>query len=92
MIASFQHKGLRRFFETGSVAGIQPAHAKRLSTLLGLLNAASEAADMDLPGLRFHALKGFRPTRWSVQVSGNWRLTFELSNGNAHVVDYEDYH
>ena len=70
MIASFQHKGLRRFFETGSVAGIQPAHARRLGMLLNLLDTAQVPADMDLSGLRLHALKGFRPTRWSVYVSG----------------------
>lgn len=92
MIASFRHKGLKRFYETGSVAGIQPAHARRLRFLLELLATAFDIADMDLPGLRLHPLKGFAPTRWSVEVSGNWRLTFELRHGLARVVDYEDYH
>ena len=49
-------------------------------------------ADMDLPGYRLHALKGKSSGRWSIRVSGNWRLTFEFRNGNVHGLDYEDYH
>lgn len=30
--------------------------------------------------------------RWSITVNGNWRITFEFENGNAFVLDYEDYH
>ena len=48
--------------------------------------------DMDLPGYRLHPLKGRMKNRWSIWVSGNWRLTFEFQDGNAHAVDYEDYH
>lgn len=92
MIVSFRHKGLRRFFETGDLAGIQPAHAKRLRHLLGVLIAATRTDNMDLPGFRLHLLKGRTPPRWSVYVNGNWRLTFEFENGNARAVDYEDYH
>ena len=25
-------------------------------------------------------------------VNGNWRVTFEFENGNAFILDYEDYH
>lgn len=46
---------------------------------------------MDLPGLRLHELKGNRSGVWSVTVSGNWRVTFRFVNGDAEVVDYEDY-
>ncbi|WP_307184375.1 MULTISPECIES: type II toxin-antitoxin system RelE/ParE family toxin [unclassified Duganella] len=47
---------------------------------------------MDQPGLAFHLLKGMKNPRWSIKVNGNWRLTFEFKNGNAYVIDYEDYH
>ncbi len=60
--------------------------------MLAALDSAHVIADMDLPGFRLHALKGLIPQRWSVSVSGNWRITFEFRNGNAYVVDYEDYH
>ena len=92
MIQSFRHKGLGRFYETGSVAGIQPNHAKRLRMLLAALDTAVNIQDMDVPGFRLHRLKGKDSERWSVRVSGNWRLTFEFRDGQAHVVDYEDYH
>jgi hypothetical protein len=58
MIKSFRHAGIKRFFETGSKAGIQPKHAKRLRLQLSRLDAATVPADMDLPGWRFHSLKG----------------------------------
>ncbi|MCL1484220.1 MAG: type II toxin-antitoxin system RelE/ParE family toxin [Marinobacter sp.] len=92
MIRSFKHKGLAKFFKSGSIAGIQAAHAKRLRLILGRLNAASDAKDMDLPGLRLHELSGNRAGIWSVMVSGNWRMTFRFEDGDAEIVNYEDYH
>ncbi|WP_110691532.1 type II toxin-antitoxin system RelE/ParE family toxin [Salinicola halophyticus] len=92
MIRSFKHKGLAKFFESGSTAGIQAAHAKRLRLILGRLNAATGAEDMDLPGLRLHKLSGNRTDVWSVTVSGNWRVTFRFEDGDAEIVNYEDYH
>lgn len=92
MIRSFKHKGLARFFETGSKAGIQSAHAERLRLILGRLNAAVKVEDMGLPGLRLHPLKGERKGIWAVWVSGNWRVTFRFVGADAEVVDYEDYH
>ena len=58
MIQSFQQKGLRRFFESGSVAGIQPHHMKRLRMLLAALDTARSIDDMIVPGIRLHDLKG----------------------------------
>ena len=92
MIQSFRHKGLRKFFESGSAAGIQPHHAKRLRMLLTALDTAQSLEDMNVPGFRLHPLKGSEQGRWSVWVNGNWRLTFEFKDGHAYVLDYEDYH
>jgi proteic killer suppression protein len=33
-----------------------------------------------------------RGINYAIWVSGNWRMTFEFENGDAYVVDYEDYH
>jgi proteic killer suppression protein len=60
VIRSFKNKGLARFFEAGSKAGIQAQHADRLRLILGRLSAASAPEDMGLPGLRLHQLKGPR--------------------------------
>ena len=92
MIQSFRHKGLRRFFESGSAAGIQAKHAKRLRMLLAALDTAQIIGDMDVPGFNLHPLKGQGKGRWSVWVNGNWRVTFEFRDGHAYVLDYEDYH
>ena len=92
MIKSFKHKGLEKFFTTGSTAGIQANHERRLEERLQALHTASVIDDMDLPGWRLHELKGNRAGLWAVNVSGNWRIVFEFVSGNAHVVNYEDYH
>lgn len=92
MIKSFQHKGLETFFRTGSKAGVQPAHAKRLRLQLAKLDSANTARDMDLPGWRFHLLKGELKDHWAVWVDKNWRMTFGFENGHAVRVDYRDYH
>ncbi|CEP37563.1 MULTISPECIES: type II toxin-antitoxin system RelE/ParE family toxin [unclassified Halomonas] len=70
----------------------EAAHAKRLRLILGQLNVASDANDMDLPGLRLHELPGKRSGIWSVTVSGNWRVTFRFEDVDAEIVNYEDYH
>ena len=64
----------------------------RLRILLAALEPSHVIGDMDIPGLRLHALKGVQRGRWSVWVDGNWRLTFGFHGGHAHAVDYEDYH
>lgn len=92
MIRGFAHKGLERFFVTGSQAGIQPRHANRLRLILAQLHQARVISDMDIPTLRLHELKGTRSGTWAVTVQANWRITFRFENGDAEVVDYEDYH
>ena len=92
MIKSFEHKGLRRYYETGSKSGIQAKHEVRLRLQLSALDTARGIDDMDVPGYWLHPLKGRAKKRWSIWVSGNWRLTFEFRDGNAYVLDYEDYH
>jgi plasmid maintenance system killer/proteic killer protein, relE/parE family protein, cytotoxic translational repressor of toxin-antitoxin stability system len=92
MIKSFKHKGLQKFFETGSKAGIQAAHAARLRVQLTALQSAACPANMDAPGWNLHPLSGNLQNHWSVKVNGNWRMTFKFENGHAEVVDYQDYH
>lgn len=92
MILSYRHKGLKKFAESGSKAGIQPKDAERLRRLLTALDVASQAGDMNAPGNNLHSLKGDLEGHWSVTVSGNWRLTFAFEGENAILVDYQDYH
>lgn len=92
MIRSFRHKGIERFFLTGSKAGIQPGHAARLRDRLAALNAATKPEHMDIPGWKFHALGGSLAGHWAVSVNANWRLTFTFVEEDAVLVDYQDYH
>lgn len=92
MIVSIKHKGLREFYESGVTRKIQTNHIPRLRLMLAALESSQVIDDMDLPGYRLHLLKGKMKNRWSVSVSGNWRLTFEFKEGNVYLLDYEDYH
>lgn len=92
MIKSFVHKGLEDFYYTGTTKGIQAKHAARLRRLLDQLQYATTPDDMDFSGSGLHQLKGKLKKHWSVQVSGNWRMTFRFEDGHAYVVGYQDYH
>lgn len=92
MIRTFRHKGLRQLFETGRSRGVSAGLTRRLLRQLDFLNRAGSPQDMNLPGYRLHELKGDRKGTWSVTVSGNWRLTFTFTEGDAGDVDLEDYH
>lgn len=93
MIKTFQHKGLKAFFDTGSMAGIQAVHAPRLAAILRRLNEISNATSMNVPGWGLHPLKGRElKGHFSVKVSGNWRITFKFDGTDAVLVDYQDYH
>lgn len=93
MIKTFRHKGLKAFFDKGSMAGIQAAHAQRLAAMLQRLNETSNAQGMNLPGWKLHPLKGRELKGYfSVWVNGNWRMTFTFEGTDAVLVDYQDYH
>jgi len=92
MIKSFRHKGLQRFFEKGSKAGIQSQHERRLRLMLSRLDDATQAKDMDAPDWKLHILKGDRKGQWAVWVDGNWRLTFAFEGNDAILANYQDYH
>ena len=78
--------------KSGSLAGIQAAHAPRLARQQSALDAASSPEDMNRPGWGCHSLKGDLAGHWSVSVNENWRLTFTFENSDAILVDCQDYH
>jgi proteic killer suppression protein len=92
MIKSFKHKGIEKFYLSGSTKGIQAKHANKLRMQLIALDTAYHIEDLDIPGYRLHQLKGSLKGLWSITVNANWRITFEFSDGNAYIVNYEDYH
>ena len=72
---------------TGSKVGIQAKHALKLRRILGLLDVATKFQDIDLPGLRLHALTGKQQGFYSVWVNGNWRIVFRFVNNDVELVD-----
>lgn len=92
MIKSWKHKGLKLFYETGSLKGIQSKHQVRLTIILQRLDAAIKFDDLDLPGMKFHKLKGNRKGYYSVAVNGNWRVIYKFEGNHAVLIDYLDYH
>ena len=92
MIRSFRSKALRRFLEQGNVSKLSVPNVRRLETILARLDGAMVPEDLNLPGYRFHGLKGKDKGRYAVDASGNWRLTFGWDDKDAIDVDLEDYH
>ncbi len=92
MIRTFKHKALERYFCSSSTKGLDSRMLPKLTRLLDRLEAATKPDDMDLPGYRFHPLKGNREGYFSVMVTANWRLTFRFEGEDAFDVNLEDYH
>ncbi|MBK5293306.1 MAG: type II toxin-antitoxin system RelE/ParE family toxin [Acidobacteriia bacterium] len=91
MIGGFRHKGLEEIHLTGKTRRIGADYVSKCVRILQLLEAAAQPNDLNIAGFRFHCLRG-NPQRWSVRMTGNYRITFGWSGENALDVDLEDYH
>ena len=92
MIESFQHKGLRLFFENDDSSKLQPHHIEKIRRILYRLDEAQSIEEMDLVGWKLHQLSGNLKGFWSVKVNGNYRIIFRFNNGRVDDVNYIDYH
>lgn len=92
MIKSFQHKGLRLFYEDEDPRKLPAAHIARIRNVLTRLEFAASLDDIGIPGSRLHPLSGKYDGFYAVNVSGNWRIIFRFEDGDAYDVDYLDYH
>jgi proteic killer suppression protein len=90
VIKSFRSKALRRFAEKGDASKLPVQNGDRVRRILARLDTAKVPADMNLPGFYFHTLQG--AARYSVRVTGNWRITFAWDGKDATEIDLEDYH
>ena len=92
-LRSIHHKGLKRLIEENDGRGIR---ADLLDRTRKILTAVLVAEDVDgvqgPPGWRMHQLAGDRSGTWSISVSGNWRITFDIDGGAVSNLDLEDYH
>jgi proteic killer suppression protein len=92
MIKTFKSKALSDLWSNGKARKIDARLRGRILIRLDRLDVAARADEMDVPGFDFHALKGFKPIRYTVHVNGPWCITFEFENGDAHRVDFEQYY
>jgi toxin HigB-1 len=92
MIRSFRSKALKRLAEQGDASKLSVSNVRRVETIIARLDGAMAPEDLNLPGYRFHGLKGKDKGRYAVDASGNWRITFAWDGRNAIDVDLEDYH
>jgi proteic killer suppression protein len=92
MLRTFRSKALRRFVEQGDASKLSVPNVRRVERILEQLDEATEPEQMNSPGLRFHGLKGKDKSRFAVDASGNWRITFAWDGEDAVDVDLEDYH
>jgi proteic killer suppression protein len=92
MIVSFKNKPLKELFEKGKTAKLDSKLQTKTRLILDALDRAKTPGSMAIPGFDFHALRGFKPTRYSCHVNGPWCVTFEFDGENAARVDYEQYH
>ncbi len=92
MIKSFKHKGLEKFFLTGSTKGIQAMHSSKIKRILSVMNTLTDLTPLEI--YKLHPLKGNLKGMWAVTVQANWRITFEYdeTTNDIYVVDYQDYH
>lgn len=93
IIRTIRHGGLKRFIQDDDDREIRRDLVNRVRRILTALVAAP---DMDAvqgpPGWHIHQLSGDRVGVWSISVSGNWRVTFILDNGEICGLNLEDYH
>jgi proteic killer suppression protein len=92
-IRTVRHRGLKRFIEDDDDRGIRRDLVNRVRRILTALLSAEDIKGLEgPPGWRIHQLTGDRAGTWSVSVSGNWRITFEIDTDEIHSLDLEDYH
>jgi toxin HigB-1 len=92
-IVSIRHKGLRWFIEDDDERGIRHDLVSRIRNILTALMAAQDMDGVEgPPGWRIHQRAGDRAGTWSISVSGNWRITFDLEHDEISNLDLEDYH
>ncbi len=92
MIKSIRHKALRAYWTDGQKKGLNADWIKKLNRILSMLDAAERPEEMNIPGYYFHPLKGRDAERYSLRLSGNFRVTFSWDEDGATDIDIEDYH
>ena len=92
MITNIRHKGLRLFYDKGDTSKLPAAQLRKITSILTLLEIATNPQDMAQPGFGLHSLSGDLQDFYAVKVTANYRIIFRFDGENAADVDYLDYH
>ena len=95
IIRSVRHRGLRRLIVADDARFLRQDQAGRVRNVLTALILADDLTSFLAeapPGWRVHKLSGDRHGEWSISVSRNWRITFEVRDNSIHLLNLEDYH
>ena len=93
VLGKFLHKGLKRLYEDDDGSGLPPHSIRKIKAILAALEFADQLSQVaTLPGWRLHSLKGSRKGEYSITVTGNWRITFEVQGNVVTNLNFEDYH
>ena len=92
-VRSVRHKGLKRLIEDDDDRAIRPDLVNRVRRILTALLSTQGIEGLEgPPGWRIHQLTGDRAGTWSISVSGNWRITFNIEDETVTDLNLEDYH
>ena len=91
VIKTFADKQLKALWNTGKSRIDARLHV-RILRRLEYLNRATALEDLNVPGMNFHGLHGYRAKRYTVHVNGPWCITFEFRDVDAYAVKFEQYH
>lgn len=94
-IRNVVHKGLRRFIEEDNASGLPPAVIPKLRKVVSFLQDMQDEVELrSVPSWKAHQLTGNRKGAWSLFLTRNWRLTFQIDRAGLEIIDldYEDYH
>lgn len=89
------HKGLRRFIEQDDASGLPAATVQKVRKIVSFLQDMEQENELrTVPSWKAHRLTGGRKGTWSLFVTKNWRITFQIDRTEIEIIDldYEDYH
>ena len=93
VIKTFADRATEELFRTGKAKRVPVEIARRTLRKLEAIDVATQLADLRVPpGNRLHALKGDRAGQHSISVNDQWRICFRFEDGDAHGVEFCDYH
>src|ERR1700760_4527386 len=84
IVRSVRHRGLLRLIRDDDSREVRSDLVQRVRRILTALISASDIKALQgPPGWGVHQLQGDRAGIWSISVSGNWRLTFEIRQAKS---------